>query len=302
MWHAVTCCAVLCSSGGSRAILGRQVRQCLVQAALHGADSWRELQVSVCLILLLESLSMHDAFLSMQEAFWCHKGGTVSKRKQHGQNNPVIRLYNKSGYCWRPNTHAWCCLSMFFRTQALFVRAAGSVVAAAVVVTRMTGGQVQYMEPIEGDFYCSKSCSSFTQQLAVQLVNPLERIKPSALQKALAKPSHKPQQQGVGAQGGGVTTMKSVIEVSWRVCPGDVCASVSGCESRLGSYCLDCCCCGGGATVFTRSHAGLCLCMCGLIPKLTWVLLHSNIHWMLKEPTRSCFVRAYVLHTTNQLC
>jgi hypothetical protein len=123
------------------------------------------------------------------------------------------------------------------RPQALLVRAPAFIVAsaavvvtpaaAAVVVTRMTGGQVQYIEPIEGDFYCSKSCSSFTQQLAVQLVNPLERIKPSALQKALAKPSHKPQQQGVGAQGGGVTTMKSVIEVSWRFCLVNVCAAVS---------------------------------------------------------------------------
>ena len=73
------------------------------------------------------------------------------------------------------------------------------------------------MEAIEGDCYCSKSCSSFTQQLAAQLVNPMDRIKPSALHKALEAPSHKPQkpqQQGVGAQGGGVTTMKSVIEVS----------------------------------------------------------------------------------------
>jgi hypothetical protein len=87
------------------------------------------------------------------------------------------------------------------------------LLTACIEIIRMTGGHVQYIEPIEGDFYCSKSCRSFTQQLAVQLVKPLERLKPSVLQKALAKPSHKPQQQGVGAQGGGVTTMKSVIEV-----------------------------------------------------------------------------------------
>jgi hypothetical protein len=69
--------------------------------------------------------------------------------------------------------------------------------------------------------FCSKACASFTHQLAAQLVNPLDRIKPSALQKALDRRgpvSHGPQQQqqqqqGVGAQGGGVTTMKAVIEV-----------------------------------------------------------------------------------------
>lgn len=70
------------------------------------------------------------------------------------------------------------------------------------------------MEPLEGDHFCSKSCSSFTQQLAAQLVNPMERIKPSAMQKALAKPSHNAKRQGVAAQGGGVATMKAVIEVS----------------------------------------------------------------------------------------
>lgn len=85
---------------------------------------------------------------------------------------------------------------------------------------RMYAGELQLVQPpTELDCYCSKACSSFTQQLAAQLVNPMERIKPSALHKAMAKPSHKPQQpkqqqQGVAAQGGGVTTMKSVIEVS----------------------------------------------------------------------------------------
>jgi hypothetical protein len=81
---------------------------------------------------------------------------------------------------------------------------------------RVAAGELHLYEPIEGDCYCSKSCSSFTQQLSAQLVNPMERIKPSALHRALDRPSHKPQQQqqqGVGAQGGGVTTMKAVIEV-----------------------------------------------------------------------------------------
>lgn len=74
------------------------------------------------------------------------------------------------------------------------------------------------MEPLEGDYFCSKSCGSFTQQLAAQLVNPMERIKPSAMQKALAKPSHNAKRQGVAAQGGGVATMKAVIEVSLSGC------------------------------------------------------------------------------------
>jgi 16S rRNA A1518/A1519 N6-dimethyltransferase RsmA/KsgA/DIM1 with predicted DNA glycosylase/AP lyase activity len=45
----------------------------------------------------------------------------------------------------------------------------------------------------------------------------MSRIQPDALQAYLSKPSHRPQQQqqqqGVAAQGGGVETMKSVIEV-----------------------------------------------------------------------------------------
>jgi hypothetical protein len=88
---------------------------------------------------------------------------------------------------------------------------------------RVAAGELHLSEPLEGDCFCSKSCSSFTQQLAAQLVNPMERIKPSALHRALERPSHKPQQQqqqqqqqGVGAQGGGVTTMKAVIEVGGR--------------------------------------------------------------------------------------
>jgi hypothetical protein len=51
-------------------------------------------------------------------------------------------------------------------------------------------------------------------QLAAQLKEPMARIQPDALQAYLNKPSHRPQQQGVAAQGGGVETMKSVIEVS----------------------------------------------------------------------------------------
>lgn len=66
---------------------------------------------------------------------------------------------------------------------------------------------------LEGDCYCSKSCGSFIEQLAAQLVNPLDRIQPDALQQYLAQPSHRPK-QAVAAQGGGVTTMKSLIQVS----------------------------------------------------------------------------------------
>ncbi|WIA12114.1 hypothetical protein OEZ85_012188 [Tetradesmus obliquus] len=68
---------------------------------------------------------------------------------------------------------------------------------------------------VEGDCYCSRACASFTQALAAQLVEPMSRLQPDALQAYLSKPSHRPQQQqqqGVAAQGGGVETMKSVIE------------------------------------------------------------------------------------------
>jgi hypothetical protein len=52
-------------------------------------------------------------------------------------------------------------------------------------------------------------------QLACQLLDPMARLQPDALQAYLSKPSHRPQQQqqGVAAQGGGVETMKAVIEV-----------------------------------------------------------------------------------------
>lgn len=84
------------------------------------------------------------------------------------------------------------------------------------VVPAAGSASADNIHKLEGDCYCSRACASFVQQLAVQLVDPMARIRPTALQKYLARPSHRPQ-QGVAAQGGGVETMKAVIEVSpWQ--------------------------------------------------------------------------------------